>query len=599
MYWIIIVISVCFLLLIFLLWKEVKRPNRIMLAARIFATIIAVLCLACIELPVSIRRQLQIRNNEVAIILTKGFNSDSVQRVLKSSSNARIFSTDKSIKSFKAEYIPDLTILSEDSLNISSIHIFGYGLPQNQLMYLQIRDVQFHPDQIKNRISSIAWNQILTSGENLIIQGSFNNVSATDTKIILNNFDTNLDSAILPPKQNSAFQLSHAPKHIDKAEYSITVIASGDTLETNALPVEVKTTTSLNILILASSPDFENKFLKNWLAENEYGFAVRTSISKNKYDRQFINFSPVSLDRLTPSLLEKFDVVIADVAALNALSSSDLSNIRNFVDVRGGGLIVKASSGQKSLAFHSNYFPLVEIRDSTSHNIKLNLGANRNSSMLTIQQPLYIREVAGTQPLIKDQQMRIVANSRMFGLGKVIVTTIPNSYAWWLAGNADDYTTYWTLLLKKAAKHINFTHAWQSSLYMPRQNEEVHFKLQSSGTDIPQTHSGGETLYPQQGLLLPYEWNLIYWPRKQGWQALTYKNEPPTWWYSFDEKDWEGIQAAEKTRATKKFAAMSEGRTVSTAFKEDSNVLIPKFYFFVSFILAAGFLWFEKKYMNG
>ena len=599
MYWTIIVITVCFLLLLFLLWKEVKRPNRIMLAARIVATIIAVVSLACIELPVSIRRQMQTKNNEVAIILTQGFNADSVQKVLMSTGSARIFTTDKSIKSFKARYIPDLSRLSEDSLKISSVHIFGFGLPQNELVHLKIRDVRFHPGQIKNRISSIAWNQNLKSGENLIVQGSYDNASATDAKIILNNFDTNLDSVILPSKQTSPFQLSAAPKHIDKAIYSISVISSGDTVETNPLPVEVKSPAPINILVLASSPDFENKFLKNWLAENDYGFAVRTSISKNKYDKQFVNFSQASLDRITVSLLEKFDVVIADVAALNAMPSSDLSNLRTYVEVRGGGLIVKSGSGQKSIAFHSSYFPVVEIRESALYTTKLNFGANHISSALKIEGPLYIRSVAGTQPLIKDQQMRIVTNSRMFGLGKVIVTTVPNSYAWWLAGDTDDYTAYWTLLLKKAAKQISVSHRWQLSSPMPHQHEEIHFRLHSLNAEIPQAQSGGETLYPQQNFFLPYEWNLTYWPIRQGWQALTYNNGPTTWWYTFDEEDWQGIKATEKTMATKKFAAMPDLNEVGGAIKEESNLLIPKYYFFFLFILASGFLWFEKKYRNG
>jgi hypothetical protein len=45
--------------------------------------------------------------------------------------------------------------------------------------------------------------------------------------------------------------------------------------------------------MLSASPDFESKFLKNWLSENGYAVALRSAISKDKFNSEYINIKPV------------------------------------------------------------------------------------------------------------------------------------------------------------------------------------------------------------------------------------------------------------------------------------------------------------------
>jgi hypothetical protein len=66
------------------------------------------------------------------------------------------------------------------------------------------------------------------------------------------------------------------------------------------IPVFVESQATLKVLILSSSPDFENKFLKNWLFENQYVCAVRSAISKNKFSTEFLNSTKINLDQITP-----------------------------------------------------------------------------------------------------------------------------------------------------------------------------------------------------------------------------------------------------------------------------------------------------------
>lgn len=596
MIWNILILSLCLMLLAFLLWKEIGRKNRLSLIARIIASVSAVAALALIALPVTVNRIHKNADSSSAIILTDGFHKDSIQSFARQNPGVKLFSVDKSITS--ADFVADLSLLWESPFSISTLHIFGNGLYGHDLERVKKMNLVFHPTPVTNRITSVDWQQTITSGQKLVVQGRFNNASERRVKIILNGFNTNLDSAELSPGQHSTFELATLPKHIDKAVYFLTVLSAGDTIESNPIPINVEIPKPINILLLAESPDFENKFLKNWLADKEYGFAARTYISKNKYERQYVNISSISLGRLTPTLLDKFDVVIADLTELHALPSSDLSNLRSSIEGKGLGLIVKATATRQSAGFYLSSFPLIETRDSIQHTVKLNGGNTPFPSPLKIQQPVYILNRAGTEPLLTDQHARTLASSKMLGLGKVIITTIPNSYAWWLSGNKEDFASYWTILLNKAAKKIVSDHAWEQSPGFPRKDFEMNLRLHNEGERIPELQVSSEALYPHQHPFLPYAWSGRYWPAKAGWRAIISDAEPASWIYIYGDADWPGIAAATKSIATKKYAGNNGNNHISKK-NESVPVEIPKIYFMILFMISTAFLWIEKKYRNG
>lgn len=595
MIWNLVVISLCLLLLMLLLWKEKERPIKIWLAGRMIASALGVISLACLALPINIHRQRSINAGE-AIFLTEEYHDDSVIKF--TSAGINVFTTTKSIKAFNATYIPDVSSLAE---KYKAIHVFGNGLSESDVELLNNSPVIFHPAVVENSITSIGWSQQIISGEPLLVQGSFHNTSSSAKKIVLSGFDTNLDSTTIPAKQIAFFQLTTAPNHLDKAVYYIHVLSGKDTVENEPVPVLVKAPQPLSILLLAASPDFENKFIKNWLAQNEYKFAVRTTISQSKTDKQFVNISPLPLDRITTSLLDKFDLVIADGSELAKLPGRDIATLKNHVEGKGIGLIVKSDVVTKSSSFYANSFPLIETRDSIQHSIKLNLGdTSHSTSQLKIEQPLYIRYVSGTQPLVRDQHLRIVANSKMAGKGKVILTTIPNTFTWQLSGNNKDYSSYWSWLIHKAAKKIPLQEVWSVTPSVPQINEAVQVQLQTSIAGIPQAQSGEDFMHLEQHIYLPYQWNGMYWSASSGWQPFIANNGNFYWWYVYGKSDWKGIKALEKINATKKYAAAHPYKSGEEAtFTTDSITEVPKIYFFLLFIICAGFLWFEKKYKDG
>jgi len=595
MYWTPGVVIGCFLLLAFLLWKEYKRPNKAWLSVRILASLLAVGSLACLAFPFSIRTE-QTTNTSTVVLLTEGYNYDSVQQVIKRLQPGKIYTNDKKIKAFNAVYLPQIGKLKQQG---ATVHVLGYGLTEDEQKELNDLSIVFHPSILKNNFTAIGWNGELTSGEPLLVQGKFINSSSAATKIVLSGLGVNLDSAMVSGHQVSNFQLKTVPAHLDKAEYSITALSGKDTIISESLPIKVAAAEPLRVLVLASSPDFENKFLKNWLVEKSYQFAVKTNISSNKFDKEYVNLAATPLDRITSGLLEKFDVVIADMSALAKLPATDLGTIRGYVSSKGLGLVVKADSLVKSSAFYTSLFPLVETRDSLQHMVKLRIAGLDFSSAVKIDQPVYIRNVAGTQPLVYDQQMRIVANSATLGLGKIIVTTFPSTYAWQLSGNKSDYSTYWQTLLTKAARRKPMSNVWTASSAMPTINEEIQLELQTASDAIPQVQIGENSVAMKQDIHLPYKWTATYWPVKTGWQTISNTDGTIDWWYVFDANNWTGVKATKKLEATKLYAS----RHQSTSAQSSSTLLsiekeFPKIYFFILFIICCGLLWFEKKLHN-
>lgn len=116
--WDYVIIAMSFLLLCFLLWKEVTRANKLRLIWRMVASVLAVVSLACIALPVIITVKETVIASKEAILLTDGFNNDSIKSFLNNTSKQYpVFTTDPGVlqpaQSFKPKLISAIELLSQ------------------------------------------------------------------------------------------------------------------------------------------------------------------------------------------------------------------------------------------------------------------------------------------------------------------------------------------------------------------------------------------------------------------------------------------------------------------------------------------------------
>jgi len=601
--WNYIVVGLSILLLFLLILKEITRKNKARLSWRLAATLFAVSSLACMALTISFNHTKTAAITNQAVLLTEGFNSDSVNKFLSANDkNFPVITVDKNVNTekYNAAYVPDISSLPQQYSDINTFHVFGYGFEKDQLDNLKKVALIFHPTDISSGITSINWPQKIKTSEKLFIQGCFNNSSASKAKIVLRDFNSTLDSVNILNGKNEKFQLVTVPKHSGRAVYSIIVVAGKDTIEKEVIPVQVEQGEPLKVLMLASSPDFDNKFLKNQLSQNGYKVVARTAISKNKYLKEYLNTASIPLDRINSALLDYFDITIADATELAAIPKSELRAIQAQVAQKSMGLIIKADSAFSGSSFYSGKFQLNNILGDSGQKASFYLlDTAGKMPATTIENSLFIRNQTATQPIVFDKKNRIYVNSALYGSGKIILTALTNTYNWALSGNQTYYNKFWAELLNKAAPKPMAEESWSISPALPQINKPAQLQLQTNNAGIPQGQVNGAAVYLKANYDLPYQWTGTYYPERHGWQTGIQLNGYVFYWYAYNHNDWKNLFALQKIKATKQyiFEISNNSKSVEKSFRTGERGL-KNILFFLIFLLSCGFLWLEDKFFN-
>lgn len=556
-------------------WEQYKRRNKKNLALRLLACLIATVSLTCLGLTIAYKKAAAA--NDTVILITNGYSDDSIH-TFEQTQNKQYTTT-----TFKEFIINDIN-------SYKTLHVFGYGLSDDELQQLRNTPIIFHPQAIANGITNAQWQPSIQAGEKLRVQGTYNNATNTPVILQLNGLNTLFDSLIIPANSKQNFQLTTTPRQQGKAVYTITALANNKVIEEEPLPFEVQPNDTLNVLMLASSPSFENKFLKNWLADNAYHVSLRSTTSKDKFNNSFINTPSSSIEHITTNTLNKYDVLLCDAEGFTHLGKDEQYAIQSSVE-NGLGLVVNADTILPS-SFFSAYFPVYSITDKPQA-----LHINTNGSILNplpIQQPLYIRMQAGIQAAATDSAKQLLAGIALYGAGKIAVTTLNNTYNWMLSGDKESYAAYWSSLLSKATTNKSNKLIVTFSPPLPVLNQPLHITVQGN-TNQPLTINN-TPVYLAQSTTLPYEWNGTYWPGQTGWHTLKQGGDSINF-YVYAGNDWKYLQASQKIIATKQYAS-AHTATSNNSSTLTIDVPVNKFYFVIIFLIASIFLWIERKF-NG
>jgi hypothetical protein len=571
--WIYIVGAGSLALLGWLLWKEWRRPNRSYLAGRVVAAVLATAALAGLALPLNYhRKKIAPGAGGAAVFLTEGYDPDSVRQ-------------------FVAAY-PGLREIWDDTVvgpvrQTEGLHVFGYGLTGEQWASLRQPVVSFHPGVLTAGLVAIDWERRLWPGQRLTVQGHW---QGRAVKLELTGLGAVLDSAMTG---NGDFLLSVVPAQTGRAVYRLIALVGSDTLEQEEIPIEVRPGRSLKVLILAATPDFENTFLVNWLANAGHQVASRTAVSRDNYQSSFVNMAPCSLDKLTSSLLTRFDVVIADAAAIPVAGSAELQVLRRQVEEGGLGLIIKAdSAGPAGVGIGGGgQVRIARARDSL--------------------QPPYLTEKPGMRLLVRDSFSRMAVGGTLYGAGKVVWTLLNTTYVRMLGGKRADYAGYWSDLLRRVAREAEPGEEWQLKPVLSRVREQMEVTVQTN-RDLPQgivRAAEPIDLYLAQEADLPTVWRAKYWPEQAGWQTLSTLGMgaenvvDTTWFYIWPREAWVVLRREQRRQETLAYMGERErGDEAASGDQElkdqevrDQVLEIPKFWFYIIFLINVFFLWVERK----
>jgi hypothetical protein len=579
--WNMIVIAMGIILLLFICRKEFIRPNKGRLTLRMGASVIAVVCLVCMGLPISFISS--VMGSSEAIIITEGADTDSIQQFNNAhKQKMTVYEADDFVTAGPATY--------------DSLHVFGYGFSDDELQMLKGSKLVFHPAKITSGIVATDWNRNIEKGKELLIQGSYINQTASSVVLVLNGFNTILDSVTIPAMHESSFRLRTIPKQNGKAVYTLSVLQGKDTIEKEPVPIEVIPPSPVKVLMLSASPDFENRFVKDWLSQNGYTVVAKTAISTNKFDKTFLNAGAASFDRITSGLLDSFDVLLSDENALLALSKPEQESIYQQVARKGMGMIIRSDTIRSSKEWFTGSFQLYALQGKQPDHLSIHMMNDEIArAVLPVEQLLFIRYRNGMQPLATDSMNNMVAGIAAEGAGKIAFITLYNTYNWLLAGNATSYYSFWSGILQKTARK-KIQQAAVEVLSFPVEQQPASIIYGNNQYVSPFVEINGKKLALAQNENFPDRWHGMYWPIKPGWQLGTNAQGITNNWYVYDKHNWRYAKAQKKIHVTKQYA-QNPGKSTKNEAVEGRRLSlpVPLVYFFLPFIICCGFLWMERK----
>ncbi|MVN20959.1 hypothetical protein GO621_05340 [Mucilaginibacter sp. HMF7410] len=598
MTWNILVLAASFLLLVYLFWKEISRTNRLRLSWRLLASFLTVLSLVFLAVPLSFKGKKSNVSSKEILLLTDGFSKDSLNKYRNSSSqqpfiytaDAGVFQT---LKSPAVHFIADLDLWRNTIPANTAIHILGDGLEEDELQNLNQTPIRFYAPELPSGIQKVNWTHRLNAGELFKVQGNFLNQTDAKVKLVLKGLNTSLDSIEIGAKRSIDFNFSTIPKQSGQAVFRLIALSGKDTIEDEPIPFSVGPSRTLKVLMLNASPDFESRFLKNWLAQNAYAVASRSIISKNKTTSDFANLNKLLLDRITPSLLENFDVLICDATAFGSLSKPEAAAILAQTSRKGLGLIFRADSSANA-SFIREKFP---VEESNNPQKQLRLKLNDNSGMrLTIQtdHPAFIRNQPNSQALIQDETAHIVVNSKLYGAGKLILSTLNNTFTWQLSGKPAAYSAFWSMLLSKAARKISRKENVFTTFFAGK-NSMVPVMLETSAKTA-NVKVDGTTMAFNQNPSIPFLQEATFWPKKAGWISIIENGNNAGSIYINENRDWNPIKSIKKINLTKKYTKQFAANELKKQDQQKNEaIFVSPIWFYLLFLLSCTFLWFETK----
>ena len=571
-----------------------RRPNQRQRGFRVLASIAASLALWLLAFP-PMRQVPTVRAR--AILLTDGYAPDTLQKLLRRlGTGTAVWYYGSATPPAKARRLPSLLTLAEQQPTLRRLELLGRGLPAAELPLLGKMQVQWHAGEMFNGIRTALWPQKLTLGDMLRVEGSVvPDAKKAPAWVCLRAAGTIRDSVQLPAG-GGAFQLHYRPKTAGLVVYEVLLRRSGQPLVSEPVPVEITTPQLPAVLLLAASPSFEFKFLKSYLAEAHYPVALRTAVSRGLVQTDAVNQPAATLDRLTPTVLARYSVVVADAATMAGSSGAEAQALQAAVKAGRLGLLVLADAAPLPRATPARA-DFVVLPRAAAQAVSQSLTWPDAPAEARAALPAHLQMGAALRPLVTGPGAALVAARRRFGLGFVVVSVVPETFQWGLQGHLPVYTSFWNRLLTAVVPPATLAASWHVGARWPRLHEPLTLHLTAPLPAANPTVSalkGGPVMHLalRQDTRLP-EWSTAqFWPTLAGWHQVKGPGSTMHSFYVYDAAAWQGPEGEQRQLALAQRPAPTTTVAVSAVTVAEPW---PASWFLVLFLLAAGYLWLEEK----
>ncbi len=560
------------LLLSGLLWLEWKRPAKY-LYARLFTTILLVIALAGVLLQPHTRKEII---TDGLVVLTPHYDEAQADN-LRKSDEALQFVVTPDAKSFANAATRTLHQLQREK-NIR--FVLGDGLPE---YFIEEHNQSYRFLKSKTPVGIIEWNQpeIFRMNRKQIISGKIN--SDKSMKLILTGPGGAEDSITVSGNGIQPFQFSITPKQEGKFVYSIR-LKTGDTKEEYPFPVEVKAVEPLRILMVQGFPFAETRYLKNFLVAQGHLLAVRTQLSKNNFNYEYNGINALKTERLTPSILESFDVVITSSETLLELPSAELNALTAAIG-NGLGLIKLIDGSEKK-----NRSSLgLAIQENAKDTVRLNLNGSTEAFSVA---PWTVKESVET---ITNANGRTLSGFMEKGNGKSGFQFLQETYQLILKGKEDHYAELWSPLLEQVARTKNQSHKINFRNSFPiYADEPIAVSVISAENQLPRLTFNQVVIPLREDVVVDDYRHGKVWADTTGWHSLIIESDSIAKnIFIAPANSWSALRSMHLRAANERQATYSSISANYQSSHEEQP--IPPFFFFFLFLGAVGFLWLAPK----
>ncbi|MGV3539828.1 MAG: hypothetical protein ACO1OQ_08460 [Rufibacter sp.] len=587
-----LVLSLALLLGAWLTWLAVRRADRRRLAERLVASWVAVACLALLASPSKITRTYSASE---AILLTDGYSPDTLQALLnRLQSKPQVFAFETEAK--QAKPITDFTAFQAKHPAVQTLHVLGHGLVEEELASVSTLRLVPHLSPLPAGMLSASWPKKITLGEPVQVQGTFTSPEKS-ARLFLHAAGANRDSVEVKKGVGQAFQLAFTPKTSGRFVYQLQWHEE-DSLHQETIPIMVEEPRLLNVLLLSSAPSFEVKFLKNALAEQGHRVAVRQEVSQNIYQTETINLSKQSLNRLTPALLQQFDVVLLDEVTLQGLSGQEKQALQQAVRQQGLGILTSFSQNSAKLVPFFAEASFRQISQKQARNAPVQWQGNTTNQALLAASNKILQPREWQQPLAwartREQPMTLRYRK---GLGQVGVSLISETFPLALEGKEQLYQQYWATVLTALAKpeqEMQQITLQQDPLSVQPFQAVMLFSSSALAEEkvlanTSDTTNTAITSYPS--LLFPNHYQLSFWPQHLGWHSFPRREFNL---YVHMTTAWRTLKLSRRQQTF--VNALHANAAYSSPLQGNKEEPILLWHLGLPFLIALAFLWLEEKF---
>ncbi|MFD1469783.1 hypothetical protein ACFQ48_16260 [Hymenobacter caeli] len=530
-----------------------------------------------------------------AIVLTPGYRPDTLAQLLRRlGAGTPVWRYAGAPGPARARPLGSLLALAEQRPALRRVHVLGQGLPAAELPQLGPVALQIHAPPAFAGFETATWSPRLRLGESLTVEGTAATPAGAPAWVSLQADGGGRDS-VRVPAGGGAFRLRYRPRAAGLALYRLVLRPPGQPARAEPVPLEVAAAPHPPVLLLSAAPAFEFKFLKNHLAGQPRAVAVRTGVSRGLVQTEFLNQPAQALDRLTPALLARYAVVVADAGTLAGLPGAEGQALRGALQAGRLGLVVLADAAPLPAATPGRAAFAVVPRPAAA--TPQPLAWADAPSAVRAPLPAALRPSAALQPLVRGPGAALVAARCRFGLGAVVVSVVPETFRWALAGQDAAYASFWSRLLAAATPPAPAAATWRVATAWPRAHNPAALQLAAGA--FPAAPPAVRALAGGPAVALPLrqdprlpEWSTaVFWPAAAGWHQVRGPGKTDFSFYVFGPDDWPGPEAAQRRLAAAQHASATAPPTAPSEVREPW----PAGWFFGLFLLAAGYLWLEEK----